>query len=370
MERWNFNSKKNKKRRKFAFLIHPRNTFDVVRRFWITRYLPDSIVDAIMKRLRGRLGFTVCSKFEVAKLNNIGEGYIIAVLLKGKQMMCLPSNLVRKRILETVLFAQNKLGVEIIGLGSLIVSATDGGKWLLNHPQVKLTITHGDTYAVLVAKEGIEKILNICKFLPENTKIAIVGAAGLIGRELTKIIAQKGYPLILIEKTEEKIAFIKEKIRKINLEDKIFLTSINLKDIFPADLVITATSHPSVLLKSEHLKKGAIIYDIAQPMNVSPELIKERPDIIKIDGAYVDINGIDLKFNMGPPKGTTFACLVETMMMALEGDKNHHVGEIDISYLEKTKKWAKKYNFHHAPFTCFGKPISIKKFSQILNNKK
>jgi predicted amino acid dehydrogenase len=94
-------------------------------------------------------------------------------------------------------------------------------------------------------------------------------------------------------------------------------------------------------------------------MNVSPELIKERPDIVKIDGAYVDINGIDLGFDMGPPKRTTFACLVETMMIALEGDKNHHVGEIDERYLEKTKEWAKKYGFAHAPFTSFGKPISL-----------
>jgi len=351
--------------KKFAFLIHPRDTFDVSRRFWITKYLPDNLVEATTKRLRGRLGFTVCSKFKAAKLNNIIEGYIIAVLLSGKQMMFLPLNLVRQRILETILFAQNKLGVEIVGLGSLITSVTDGGRWLVNIPQVKLTITHGDTYSIVVAKEGIEKILNLCKFEKEKTKIAIVGAYGLIGREIVKFLAQNGYPLILIEKTEEKVNLIKEKLREINLENKIFLASINLKDIFPADLVITVTSHPSALLKSEHLKTGVIIYDIAQPMNVSPELIKKRPDIIKIDGAYVDIDDIDLGFDMGPPKGTTFACLVETIMMALEGEKNHHVGEINEDYLGKTKEWAKKYGFSHAPLTCFGKPIPLENFLKI-----
>lgn len=53
---------------------------------------------------------------------------------------------------------------------------------------------------------------------------------------------------------------------------------------------------------------------------------------------------------MGSPKGTTFACLVETIMMALEGDNSHHVGEIDNVYLEKTKEWAKIYKFYHAPY--------------------
>lgn len=350
------------KMKRFAFLIHPRTTAGVARRFRITKFLPSSLIEAVLPRLRGRLGFTVCSKFKVVKLNKTAEGYIAAVILSGKQMMTLPLRLVHRRILEAVLFAQNKLGAEVIGLGALTTSLTEGGKWLLNQPEVKLTITHGDTYGVVVAEEGIEKILSFSNFNPKEVKIAIVGAYGLIGREITKILAKKEYPLVLIEKNEEKVRLIKDELKKLNLENNILTASTNLKDIYDADLIITATSHPGALLKSEHLKKGAIIYDIAQPMNASPKLIKERPDIIKIDGAYVDINGIDLGFNMGPPPGTTYACLVETIMMALEGENNHHVGEIDPSFIEKTKQWAKEYGFAHAPFTCFGKPISVEKF--------
>lgn len=345
--------------KKFAFLIHPRDASDVARRWPITRFLPHHVVEKVIKNLKCRLGFTVCSKFGAEKLNKKVEGYIIATLLTGKQMITMPPKIVRQRILDAILFAQNKLGVEVIGLGSLITSVTEGGEWLVQQPEVKAILTHGDSYGVAIAEEGIEKILDIYKFVPENTKIAVVGAYGLIGREIVKFLVEKGYSLILIEKTEEKVNLIKGKLKEINLENRIFSASTDLRDILPADLVITTTSHPSSLIKSGHLKKRAIIYDIAQPMNVSPELVKKRPDIIKIDGDYVDIDGIDLKFNMGPPKGSTFACLVETMMMGLEGEKNHHVGEIEEGYLEKTKRWAKKYGFHHAPFTCFGKPISL-----------
>ena len=353
--------------KKFAFLVHPRTTSGVARRFWITRFLPNSLIDVVMRNLRGRLGFTVCSKFNVVKLNKTVEGYIIAVILSGKQMTTLSPDLVHRRILEAVLFAQNKLGAEIIGLGALTTSLTEGGKWVVRQPEIRSVITHGDSYPVAVAVAGIEKILNLCNFNQNKIKIAIVGAYGLISREITKILAQKGHPLILIEKDEEKIRLIKNELSRYNLENSILAASINLKDIYDADLVITATSYPGALLKPEHLKRGAIIYDIAQPMNVSPELIKERPDIIKIDGAYVDINGIDLGFNMGPPKETTYACLVETIMMALEEESNHHVGEIDSAFIEKTKQWAKKYGFTHAPFTCFGNPISIENF---LKNRK
>ena len=346
--------------KKFAFLIHPRNTSDVARRFLITRFLPDSLIESIMARLRGRLGFTVCSKFNVVRMNRTLEGYIIAVLLSGTEMMNLSLDLVQRRILDAILFAQNKLGAEVIGLGALTTSLTKGGKWIVQQPEIRAVITHGDSYGVAVAGQGIEKILNIYNnFDSKEVKIAIVGAYGLIGRELTKILAKKGYPLILIEKEEEKIILIRNELKKLNLENSILITSINLKDIYSADIVITATSHPGALLKSEYLKRGAIIYDIAQPMNVSPELAEERPDIIKIDGAYVDINGIDLGFKMGPPKGATFACLTETMMITFEGENSHHVGAIDSAFIEKTKQWAKKYGFSHAPFTCFGRPISI-----------
>jgi len=168
-------------------------------------------------------------------------------------MMALPINLVRQRILDTILFAQNKLGVEIIGLGSLITSITNGGKWLVNTPQIKLTVTHGDTYGVVVAEEGIEKILDTCEFTPEKIKIAIVGAYGLIGREISKFLAKKGYPLILIEKTEEKVELIKNELKKINLEKYILITSTNLKDISNAEIVITATSYPGAILKPDYL---------------------------------------------------------------------------------------------------------------------
>ena len=116
--------------KKFAFLIHPRDTSDVTRRWWITRFLPDKLVDEVIKNLKGRLGFTVCSRFMAERLNKKAEGYIIATLLTGKQMMTLPLKIVRQRILNTILFAQNKLGIEVIGLGALTTSFTDGGKWL------------------------------------------------------------------------------------------------------------------------------------------------------------------------------------------------------------------------------------------------
>ncbi|MFH1968497.1 MAG: SDR family NAD(P)-dependent oxidoreductase [bacterium] len=339
---------------KFAFLIHPRDIKDIKKNIPVVRILPDKLIELIIELW----GFSVCSEFEVLRNNKKVKGYLIWVGFTSKKMMESPRGRVQKIILKASLFAQNKLGASIIGLGALTTSVTEGGMWLVSQPGINLTVTHGDTYAAAVSEEGIEKIFDIYKFTNKNIKVAIVGAYGIIGREITSFLAKKGYSLVLIEKSEEKVNLIKQKIEKDGFSKDLFIISTDLSNISQSDLVVATTSHHSALLKGEHLKRGAIVYDIAQPENISSSLLKERPDLIKIDGGYVNIGDIDIKFNLGTPKGIAFGCLVETIMMALEREKNHHVGEIKESYVAELKKWAKKYGFHHASFTAFGKPVS------------
>ena len=158
---------------KFAFLIHPRDTSDIARRFWFTKFLPSAFVEFIIARLSGRFGFTVCAKnIKFTRAGVEAEGYIIAVLLNGRQMMSLPKEKTRKRILDAVFYTQNELKVDVIGLGSLIASVTDGGAWLVQQPDVDVSITHGDTFTVAVAQQGIEKILEKYSFDTARNKIA------------------------------------------------------------------------------------------------------------------------------------------------------------------------------------------------------
>lgn len=138
----------------------------------------------------------------------------------------------------------------------------------------------------------------------------------------------------------------------------IILTT-DLKEIYLADIVVTTTSHPQALIEARYLKPGAVIYDVAQPRNVSPDLIKERPDVLIIDGAYTNINGIELGFDMGPPAKTTFACLAETILESLENDNSDYVGEVEIANVAKMRQWAEKHGFSPAPFSCFDKRISL-----------
>ncbi len=338
--------------KKLAFLIHARETADITRRFPFAQFIPDKWVEGSIKRLSGRMGFTICSRFDV-----FGEvtGYLLGVILTGEQMMTLPLKTVRKRILDCALFAQDELGVDVIGLGALIPPRTGAGKWIAEHEKVRTSVTHGDHYTVAISVEGIERLMDLRQFNLKRDTIAVVGAYGLIGEALCRILARKMRCLILVGTNVKKLEKLKERVG----DGAQIGISTDLMSIRQANFIVTATNHTGSLIGPEHVKHGAIIYDIAQPMNASPALLKARPDLTRVDGAYASINGIKLGFRMGPPKGSTFACLAETIMQALAGNTEHHVGAIDLGHVKKTETWAEEYGFSHAPFSCFGRPKTL-----------
>ena len=346
--------------KRFAFLIHPRDIRDVgrVKKLVWTKILPEKIVEKILLRLPPAV---VCSRFDVF---NKREGYLVAVPLTAKQMLELPLQFVRKRILEAALFAQNKLGAELIGLGALISSVTKKGIWLSERAEIKVPITHGDSYAVGITQQGIKKIVELLRI--DDPKIAIVGAYGLISSAIAKLLC-KDFSLILVGRNELKLKKLEKEVRKINPQAHLLLSRW-IPDVNKAEIVITATNASDSILRPEYLKPNAIIYDIAQPKNVSFQLLKKRPDVIYIDGGLANINGIQLGFEMGTPQGTTFSCVAETILQALEDDKESHVGEISLEFVKEVKNRAEKYGFSHAPFTCFGRAIIIEEKSKVFTS--
>lgn len=336
--------------KKIVFLIHPRSIHDLYRRFPALKMLGDDANEFILKNLKfpKRAGFSICSRFDVyGKV----EGYLIAVLLTAKQMTADREN-AQKRILDAVLYAQDKLKADLIGLGALTKSVTEGGKWLLDNKKVKAAVTNGDTLTTVMALEAVKEIIN--KKSLENPTIAIVGATGVIGRAIAMSLLNR-HKLVLVGRRQDRL---KEVFPDLIETDYLKIT-VNLSDVAAADIVITATNHHDSFIKSEHLKQNAIIYDLAQPYNVGPDVVNKRPDIVRIDGGYVNIADINLKFNMGAPRGATFACLTETILQALENDDKNYVGHVNLEETELLKKRAQKYNFTHAPFTSFEKLIDF-----------
>ncbi len=282
---------------------------------------------------------------------NGAKGYGISIKLSPKQVMEMLRDEIRQKILDAALFAQNELNVELIQLGGLTTSVTSGGRWLVEQKQYKGFVNHGDSYTSAVTSQTVLKTLDMLKKNPPELLIAIVGAYGIIGEAVSKILVPNFAHSILIGPREEKLKELETKL------EGSFETTVNLKTK-DADIIVTATSHPTALLDSKHLKENAIVVDVSQPPNISPERCQQRPDILRVDGGYVDFpTHYNIPFM---PTGKIFACIVEVIMQTMEDERQNHVGSIDIEHLRKTGKWAKKYGFTLNELTSFGKTINKK----------
>jgi predicted amino acid dehydrogenase len=276
------------------------------------------------------------------------KGYITGLTLTARQMMEFPREIVRKHILDAALFLQDEFGVDIIQLGALTTSVTDGGVWVAKQKEYKGYVNHGDSYTAAVTCQATLKAMKHFQKNPSDHILAIIGAYGVIGEAISKILVPQFQHTILIGRIQEKFKEL-EKYLTGNFE-----TTIELKTK-KAAVIVTATSHPDALLHSVHLGRGTIVVDVSQPPNLSNEVCQQRPDMHRIDGGLVDFP-IEIIIP-GMPIGKNFACIVEVIMQALEDERENHVGSIDLNHLQKTEKWAKKYGFTLNELTNFGKSI-------------
>jgi hypothetical protein len=67
------------------------------------------------------------------------------------------------------------------------------------------------------------------------------------------------------------------------------------------------------------VKPGCVITDVARPLDLPPEEVAKRPDVLVIESGEIQLpSDVSMK-NIGLPKNVVYACLAETIVLALEG---------------------------------------------------
>src|SRR5690606_12569650 len=93
--------------------------------------------------------------------------------------------------------------------------------------------------------------------------------------------------------------------------------SLGLADM---DVIVTATSAAGhKVLDIMDVKPGCVITDVARPLDMSAEDVAKRPDVLVIESGEVELPGDVTMGNIGLPEGVVYACLAETIVLALEG---------------------------------------------------
>lgn len=347
---------------KFSFFVHFRKSVrDDMRLFWKPLgLLPESFYEKLCTRF-GHRSYT-WSKVKVA--NAAHEGTIELVPQSATKML----NSSREDFIAQMNQYLDKLvakGIKVAGLGALTAPMTNGGLALSNRTDICLT--NGNAFTAVIMAEGVKKIIQDAGL--NNPKVAIVGATGSVGSCVTQILAsdKSVQNFLLISQTLPKLKRLADTIQT---EDTIIEVSTDLKTLTSADVLVILTASNATLITPEHLKKHAIILDGTQPRNTSKSILTERPDVTLIDGGNVTIKDIALiGGGFGLPQGEYFACFSETLLLALEGRKEHFcLGNATLEQANYIKNLAVKYKemgFTLAPFSSFGKPVTIKKQAKV-----
>ena len=128
-----------------------------------------------------------------------------------------------------------------------------------------------------------------------------------------------------------------------------------------AELILTVTSAPHAVIQPQDLRPGSIVCDAARPRDVSAMVAQARDDILVIDGGMVNVPGpVDFHFNFGFPPGKAYACMAETMTLALEGRfEDFTVGkEISLRRVNEIATLAYKHGFRLSGFRSFEREVT------------
>ena len=95
---------------------------------------------------------------------------------------------------------------------------------------------------------------------------------------------------------------------------------------------------------------------------MSVRVAKERPDVLAIEGGVVRVPGqVDFGFDFGFPDQTAYACMSETMLLALEDDPSlfsFTLGkEVSVEQVDRIATLAKKHGFGLAGFRSFERAV-------------
>ncbi len=349
---------------KYAFILHPITVRDIARKFGFAKRLPDHILESLFKMVPPlKVSHITGLKSDF----NEAEGWFVAVPLTPKQMTSLPLQFVLNRIIQAGKIAE-KQGAKIVGLGAFTSVVGDAGITVAKH--LNIAVTTGNSYTVATALQGTEKAAALMDIDMDQAHVVVLGATGAIGSVCSQILARDGRHLTLVARDESRLEGLAQKL--VTEYDAAVNVSTDVKgSVQKADVIVAVSSAVDTLIDGDDLKPGAIVCDVARPRSVSKAVSETRNDVLVIEGGVVEPPGdIEFNFNFGFPPKNAYACMSETMILALERRyENFSLGrEMTVAQIEEISALADKHGFKLAGFRSFEKALMPEDIENIKKN--
>jgi predicted amino acid dehydrogenase len=348
---------------RFAFIIHPLNIEDVARKrkYRVARYLPEAWVESGLRLIRPQ----VVSEITGVRSATGAEtaGWFIGCPLTAKQLI---NGNVEKN--TEMIIACGRLaarqGAEIVGLGAFTSVVGDAGVTIAE--ALDIGVTTGNSYTVATAVEGALEAGRQVGIDPRAARAAILGATGAIGKVCARLLVREVGSLTLAARRKPDLNGL---AHELNRNGAIVDVTTDLNDALrDADLIIAVTSAVDAVVQPEMLKPGAVVCDVARPRDVSKRVAEVRDDVLVIEGGAVAVPGeVDFHFDFGFPPRTAYACMAETMILALEGRTgDYSLGrDLQIGQVEEISALASKHGFGLAGFRSFERTVTEEQVARV-----
>ena len=315
---------------RFAFVIHPLS------QQYLNHLKPLELVSKVSPRpvmdlLEKAVAYT--PPFVYTKVEGIrspegveAEGWLIIVGGTPREIMSHAPEFTYRKLLAAADIAR-KLGAQIMGLGAFTKVVGDAGVTVAK--RAPLPITTGNSYsasgALWAAHDAVARLglVKLEKGKKVKGKAMVVGATGAIGAACARLLARTTEELHLVSPEAAKLLVLKKSIQKESPGVRLVLSSYADSDenIGDMDMIVTATSGAGKkILDIMRVKPGCVITDVARPLDLSPEDVAKRPDVLVIESGEIALPGeVKMKSIGFEDRSVVYACLAETIVLALEG---------------------------------------------------
>ena len=344
-------------------------------------------------------------------------GEVAAVPATAEELLAFPAAEAISRVREAVELVRDR-GARIVGLGAYTSIVTGGG---LHLADTGVAITTGNSLTVVAATELVLQATRALGVPLAQRTVAVVGATGSIGRAVAIELAPHVGGLLLVGNPAHPQAAA-ARLRRVRIDIVRHLATLSTREelrgglaeataqllhglrghvppgsshapsgpglhdaqlattagrlaelgaltgsteigagLRTAAVVVAATSSPHALLTAEHLGPGAIVCDVSQPANVGPAVAAARPDVCILDGGVVTLpGGRDLGIGFGLAPGLAYACIAETILLALDHRERDASTGVDLShaFIAELRTLAARHDFRVTP-TRAGRPLVL-----------
>jgi hypothetical protein len=195
--------------------------------------------------------------------------------------------------------------------------------------RASIPITTGNSYsasgALWAAADAMKRMGLVQRPGPGEKRIKaktmVIGASGSIGSVSARLLAMAFDEVVIAGRDMKKLEELKASILQDTPDAKV-VCSIDYDALLgDMDMIVTSTSGAGKkILDITKVKPGCVITDVARPLDLPPSEVAKRPDVLVVESGEIELpTKVKGMKSIGLPPNVIYACLAETIVLALEG---------------------------------------------------